>query len=379
MEVSEEKLRSRSTQRRFSMHMLANQSIDFFVNKPYKGLTVLHNMHITESTLLKIHALSCSGARVLVTSTPNMYSQQHVIDQLIDDGFEYVFPDNLGSIECDVALDCCASLVKQVRPRLGFVELTQTGDEIFSRRFYAGQMNLPVVSIDASHVKTLETFFGTGESFVRAIKQLCNKDLHHASVVLFGCGKVGSGILAYLLSFSKIKIHVVETCPDKLAALTQLGISCSLLSDRPSWINSVNHADYIVTATGVKHMLSEYMSFDDILNENCLLANMGSEDEFGGLFPDEMVLNDKKPVNFALPEPTLSRFLDAVFVAHNQAIDYLINGHAQPGVYPLSEERDKALVEQWLNVYFGVDKMECLFSAVLNIDPKYHTLFGIAG
>lgn len=353
--------------------MLKVQAGEYFLRKPYAGLTILHNMHITDSTVSKILSLACSGARVVITSTENMYSQDKCIKQLVDDyGHEFISPDNLAGFKCDVALDCCASLVDLVKPRLGFVELTQTGCKILSER----NLDVPTVSIDSCELKKVETFLGTGEAFIRGIKHLVNDDLIGKKVTLFGCGKVGSGILVNIANIPMIDITVVDGCMDNVKKLQDIGVHAININNKEEWIPGAVESDYIVTATGIKHMLSSYLDAGMIKNKNCILANMGSDDEFGGNFPDSMCLNNKFPINFALPEPTLSRFLDPVFVAHNLAIDSLLANKGSRGVFPLDKKIDDLLIKKWLVTYFGVENMEELFSDILRINPQYYTLFG---
>jgi hypothetical protein len=47
------------------------------------------------------------------------------------------------------------------------------------------------------------------------------------------------------------------------------------------------------------------------------------DDELGPGFEAEKCLFAKKPLNFALEEPTLFEFLDPAFVASQEAIPYL--------------------------------------------------------
>ena len=53
------------------------------------------------------------------------------------------------------------------------------------------------------------------------------------------------------------------------------------------------------------------------MNHPILLANMGIDDEFGTKIPKTRVLNQKKPLNFILEEPTRMCFIETTMALHN--------------------------------------------------------------
>ena len=69
------------------------------------------------------------------------------------------------------------------------------------------------------------------------------------------------------------------------------------------------------------------------MRSGALLANLGVEDEFGPGVPSTRALHRKVPVNFALPEPTLLRYLDPTFALSNAAVLQLIRGDIAPGLH----------------------------------------------
>ena len=54
-----------------------------------------------------------------------------------------------------------------------------------------------------------------------------------------------------------------------------------------------------------------------MLPSPALLANLGVEDEYGALIPENRVLNRKQPLNFILEEPTSMRFIETTMALHN--------------------------------------------------------------
>jgi adenosylhomocysteinase len=66
--------------------------------------------------------------------------------------------------------------------------------------------------------------------------------------------------------------------------------------------------------------------------EDIIFANMGVEDEFGPDIPASRVLNNKEPLNFILPEPTLLRYIDPAMALSNAGAAALLSGSLHPGL-----------------------------------------------
>ena len=76
--------------------------------------------------------------------------------------------------------------------------------------------------------------------------------------------------------------------------------------------------------SGVLHALAPFASV--LLDSDALLVNMGADDEFGPDIPPERAVNRKRPVNFMLPEPTATRYIDPTLALHNAGILELMRG-----------------------------------------------------
>lgn len=59
--------------------------------------------------------------------------------------------------------------------------------------------------------------------------------------------------------------------------------------------------------------------------EGQVLVNIGAEDEYGPLFPEQSVLNRKVAVNFALEEPTHLRYIETTFALQNAGLEWILN------------------------------------------------------
>ena len=75
------------------------------------------------------------------------------------------------------------------------------------------------------------------------------------------------------------------------------------------------------------------------------------DDEYGSTFKNNEVLNEKRGVNFALEDPTLLKYMDPVFYAHNFAIDLLETRHFEPGIHAFPKDVDDAIMMHWQEIF----------------------------
>ncbi|RDX36379.1 hypothetical protein DZA50_04770 [Kangiella sp. HD9-110m-PIT-SAG07] len=312
---------------------------DYRRRKPFAGLTIAHNVPLTATTLLKVACLKASGASVTVTN-PSFITESSVAREVLTyEGVQYAPLTELkGSF--DFLLDCGAELIQQCQAMRGIVELTRTGAMRYEQ---LKNTDVPVVSVDDTRLKSLETCLGTGEGVYRAITELHREAIDNKKVLIFGFGKVGTGI-AYYFAQKTPHINVVEMNPERLSLIESKGYQ-AISAELPLHVESaIKDADIIITATGIKNLLS--LSYQKKWFKGKVLANAGAEDEFGFNFSKKDILADKKPVNFALEEPTLMPFLDPIFYAHNLAIEDILCDKTA-GFRPLNRAQDQAIVQQW--------------------------------
>jgi adenosylhomocysteinase len=312
---------------------------DYSSRKPFEGMQIAHNVPLTQTTLLKIACLKKAGADITVTNPSFMQEDAETINVLRDEGIAYkTLSEVKGTF--DFLLDCGAELINQCQATQGIVELTRTGA---MRYEHYQDTQVPIVSVDNTRLKSLETCLGTGEGVYRAIASLSSESLNGKNLLIFGFGKVGTGIAYY---FSKITQHisVVDMLPERLALIKERGYK-AISGELPKEVEiAIKEADIIVTATGIKDIISHSYPYHWFKDK--VLANAGAEDEFGFHFAPSEILADKKPVNFTLKEPTLMPFLDPIFYAHNFAIEDALSDQTA-GFRPLNLESDHAIVSQW--------------------------------
>ncbi|CDZ76435.1 Adenosylhomocysteinase [Legionella massiliensis] len=319
--------------------------------KPLAGIKILHNIPLTYETLVKLESLVAAGADLTVTqvkfvSTP---PTTDIVDLLSQLGITYTPQHEDIEGEFDIALDCCAEVMQMPKVTItkGLVELTQSGGEVFKKTKTA----FPVINVDDSNLKKLEGMYGTGESFVRAFKERTNRDIKNETFMVFGFGKVGQGIVKYLLKETP-HITVVERSEKLLEHARKMGINALHVSQAADIRNSAQKASCLVTATGQHHVLSQWLSSD--LCPQALIANMGVADEIGPNFTNEKILCNRTAINFSLKHPTLLHFIDPIFYAHNLGAQLLLENQLSPGYHPFPSYIDDLVIKLW-NAYYPID------------------------
>lgn len=332
----------------FLSHSLEKMSRE----KPLLGIKIVHNCHLTLSTICKIAPLLVSGADITVTMTPGLKCHDGIIELMRESKIKFIEPADLKD-EYDFSLDCCAGLLDIIHPRIGAAELTQTGSMLYKK----SKNKYPVISIDESRVKRLETLLGTGDGFLRALLYFTQQDVTNKKFILFGYGKVGHGICKALLPHTK-QIIIIEKNINLIRQVLhdhKIALSIENINEIK---RQIKNAFCVVTATGERGMISQY--FDKADFESCeFLANMGSEDEYGEKFAEEDALYNKAPINFALAQPTLLRYLDPVFYAHNHSVEILLNKKFKKRFNYFPDKTCREIVSLW-GKYHHCDVTEIL-------------------
>lgn len=361
--------------------------------KPFAGLTILVNAHITSITCELVDILKNAGATVDTTSSLELFVQKDKVQRLMAANVNY-YPDGIiPSEKCDryydIVYDCSAGMLNVVTPKKGMVELTHTDLELYKN------ISFPVITIDHSRTKYLETSFGTGDSVTRVITQLAKDAIrmamnltldtqtssfseHQLAVgllglmdinnlfntkkyMIFGYGKVGKGIASALKNAGVPAghIYVIDILPEAYIQIKEDGFQAFYLNyqNKPAFDKmkteirrQLQDIFAVITATGIKNAISDVFDADDFKSVS-ILINMGTLDEFGDKFTEDSVLNNKKPANFLLPYPTQLKFLDAIFSIYAMAGVELYTRKLGNGYHHISYETDQTVLNNWVQHY----------------------------
>lgn len=320
---------------------LHRQYSQWTTDKPLRGLRILQHVPLVQNTLLKIACLVTAGADVTVTNPNFMKPCSIAIQRLNEANIPFVSDLNqLKQKSFDIYLDCGAELFQTLgTPRLGAVELTGSGDQFYRE----SNPTFPVISIDRSLTKQLETVFGMAVSAIHSLEKITHQTIRNKKWMIFGFGKIGRG-LAYSSMQHQAEVTVADISEAAKSKASQLKIHYIDAHDRHAVEIALKKADIVITATGKHAALSAYPKEWFI---GKMLANMGILDEYGPSFQINEVLNHKKPLNFILDDPTPIEYIDPALYAHNEVILNLLNRQTQSGVHDMEKQLDEKIIKQW--------------------------------
>lgn len=276
--------------------------------RPLAGLRVLCGTPLFLNTLAQYAALLEGGADLVIVYSDELGYDPAIPDFLAGIGLKTC----LGAEEAaacgpfDAVLDCSA-LNRGVFVRLGYCELTRSGVHVYE----SDPPGKPVFAADSGRIKSIETVLGTGDGCLRGLRHI-GVDPAGKTALLFGHGRVGRGI-EYALKNAGAAVRIVD--PAQGSVFT------------PALLNG---ADLVIAATGVRVALAPFAQL--LLESGALLVNMGADDEFGPGIPPDRAVNRKRPVNFMLPEPTATRYIDPTLSLHNAGILELMRGDGASGI-----------------------------------------------
>lgn len=309
-----------------------------------KAISVTNNTPLMATAFIKLQPFIQNRIKLFVGADKEMHDER-MVKYLAEQNIFMSF-DKSECARGDLFLDCGADLIQKGHPK-AITELTQTG----SMQYKQIKSHVPIVSIDESKVKLLEDYYGTADGFIRAIKEKICDNLKDKHFIIVGYGKIGKGI-ARRLNQEKAKITAIDLHLDENSDFANYqNVELLHPSEKEGIKKAIKTAYCLVTCTGVKNLMSQAPYAEDLLNSVVVLANMGAEDEFGDKFPTKRVLNNKFAANFLLEYPTLLRYLDPVFYAHNSLFRLFQEGKLKPGFQPFPKELSDDILNEWSNYW----------------------------
>jgi adenosylhomocysteinase len=287
---------------------LAAQSERWGKTRPLEGIRVLCGTPLFLNTLAQFAALLAGGADLAAVYSDELGYDPAIPGLLAGIGLTayHGVAEAAASGAFDAVLDCGA-LNRDIPARFGYCELTRSGVHVYE----SNPPDKPVFAADSGRIKSIETVLGTGDGCLRGLRHI-GADPAGKTALLFGHGRVGHGI-EYALKHAGASVRIVDPAQGKAFA--------------PALLDG---ADFVIAATGILHALAP---FAPLLRESgALLVNMGADDEFGPDIPPERAVNRKHPVNFMLPEPTSTRYIDPTLALHNAGILELMHGDGGSGI-----------------------------------------------
>jgi len=307
---------------------LAAQIRNWQTTPALTGKKILDATPVFRNTMVKYCALLAAGADLTVSVGQDIPCDPEIVKLLPDFGIPVADADTFN--ETFDAVADCAGRHKDISSRCGYAELTRSGLE------YYRNCSQPVFSVDSGVLKRFETALGTGESFVRAMREL-GLDISGKKLLVFGGGKVGSGT-----AYCAMRAGAEVTVADIARPVLPDGVNFINANDTALVSSYIAASWCVVSATGLPGVLAPYVPA--LLSSQALIANMGVEDEFSPALPPERVLNRKQPLNFMLDEPTSLCYIDPSMALSNAALVQLISGHMPPGISLPPEPLENAIL-----------------------------------
>jgi len=310
--------------------------------RPFQGARVATSHILVRNSLVVVEALVAGGAEVLLCDAFRSPAADPVLAELEAFGVPVLLVAQAAQA-ADLFLDVNAVLGRAHTPK-GAAEVTRTGV------FHYEHISCPVVSADDCRAKRIEGFFGTGDGFLRAWRQLRpSKALEGKRLLQFGYGKIGRGV-AHQTRKAGLQVTVADVGPAARAQAEQDGFATLAAMPNPVLKKALQDSDIVIAVTGRPGVLGASLPPDWLRAGGAVLVNLGAEDEYGPAFGEEEILGGKGvPLNFQLAQPTLNRYVDAPLAAHLLALEALMTdpGAYDVGVHPLPLEMDRWLLTEW--------------------------------
>jgi len=221
-----------------NMPVLESIREDFRKKKSLKGLRIAACLHVTSETANLVRTLKVGGARVTLTASNPLSTQDDVAASLVkdynipvfaikgeDDKTYYKHIDAALSIKPNITMDDGADLISTLHLKkkklldgvIGGTEETTTGVVRLRSMAKKGILQYPIIAVNDSYTKYLfDNRYGTGQSTVDGILRATNILFAGSTVVVAGYGWCGRG---FALRAKGLGANVIVTEVDSVKAL----------------------------------------------------------------------------------------------------------------------------------------------------------------
>ncbi len=259
----------------------------FAREKPLAGLRIGGCLHITTETANLARTLQAGGARLALCASNPLSTQDDVAAALVRGGIPvfarrgedpdtyYAHIRSVLDTRPQITLDDGADLVTtlhrerqdQLREVIGGTEETTTGVIRLRAMARDGVLAYPIVAVNDAMTKHLfDNRYGTGQSALDGVIRATNILLAGRNFVVCGYGWCGRGIAMRARGHGA---HVIVTEVQPLRALEAAMDGYRVMP----LLEAARIADFIVTATGDKHVVDR--PHLEVMKDGCLLANAG--------------------------------------------------------------------------------------------------------
>lgn len=360
------------------MPLLAQLRHAFRRESPFRGRRIAMSIHLEAKTACLAILLRDGGARVAVTGSNPLSTQDDVAQALSrEEGISVYARRGVSAEEYtahlreaaaerpDLVLDDGGDLVEvlhedKVEGIVGGCEETTTGVARLRQRAARGELRFPMFAVNDARMKCLfDNRYGTGQSVWDAILRSTNLLVAGKEVVVAGYGWCGRGIALRARGLGA-QVTVTEVDPVKALEAIMDGFGVAPMQD------AIRTADVVVTATGCIDVVSERDLA--LAKDGVLLSNAGHfnvEIDLGGLrrlsratrtvrpgieeytLADGRrlyLLADGRLVNLVLGDGHPVEIMDISFAVQALTLRHVaLHPRLEPAVYPVPNDVDLAV------------------------------------
>ena len=369
-----------------NMPLLRALEDEFSRTRPFEGLKISLSVHLEAKTAYLCLVLAAGGARMSVTGSNSLSTQDDVAAALADSGLKvFAYPgatdeEYMRHIEMclehrpNIIIDDGGDLVEMIhnkRPDLGDevmggCEETTTGVIRLKAMERDGILRFPMVAVNDARCKHLfDNRYGTGQSVWDSIMRNTNLIVASKTVVVVGYGWCSRGIAMRAAALGA-KVIVTEIDPVKAIEARMDGYDVMKMDQAASY------GDIFVSATGCKHTIT----VDHMLKmkDRAILANAGHfnvEIDMAGLEEAAVskketrnnimgytlsngrtinVIGEGKLVNIAAADGHPAEIMDLSFAVQAMSAMYIRDNHSrlENKVIDVSSEIDDVIARRRL-------------------------------
>ncbi|MGD9345937.1 MAG: adenosylhomocysteinase [Candidatus Aminicenantes bacterium] len=300
------------------MPVLAHIKKKFAKDKPLKGVKLSACLHVTSETANLMEALKLGGAKVALTASNPLSTQDDVSSALVkyhkipvfaikgEDNKTYYRHinqalDNKPHITMDDGADLVSTIHSKRRELLdqiiGGTEETTTGVIRLKSMAKKSVLEYPIIAVNDANTKHLfDNRYGTGQSTVDGILRATNILLSGLNFVVAGYGWCGRG-LAMRASGGGAKVIVCEVDPLRALEAVMDGYQVMSLKE------AARIGDVFVTVTGDKNVLTK--EHFTKMKDGAIIANSGHFNVEIDIPSLEELSKSKRPIREFVEEYTI--------------------------------------------------------------------------
>lgn len=371
---------------RANMPLLVALEEEYARSKPFLGLNVTVCVHLEAKTAYLSKVLAAGGAKVAVTGSNPLSTQDDVAAALAEDGLAVYGVHGVSDEEYtahlkaalafgpDYIVDDGGDLVallhgelSHLLPRVkGGCEETTTGVHRLKARADSGSLAFPMIAVNDADCKHLfDNRYGTGQSVWDGINRTTNLIVAGKTVVVAGYGWCGKGV-AMRAKGQGARVVVTEVDPVRAIEAVMDGFEVKTMAE------AAPVGDFFITVTGCDDVINA--AHFPLMKNGALLANAGHFDveiNLGdlaavarpvGTLRDNItgyrlsdgrtlcVLAEGRLVNLAAGDGHPAEIMDMSFAIQALSLAYLVKNAdtLEPGVHSVPRDVDEIVAHRKL-------------------------------